>query len=337
MNIFDKLGFTPARWEDDALVVIDQRALPSNENYFHLRSVEGTAEAIGNLTVRGAPLIGIVAAYGLCLLPDPGDDRKFDAACEKLIGSRPTAVNLPWAVKRIKAVRDQNKSESGLKAILLAEAQAIHREDALMCEKIGESGNELIPETCRILTHCNAGALATGGIGTALSVIYTAHFAGKKIEVWVDETRPILQGSRLTAWELSKVGVPYNLIADNMAGRLMADRKIDLVITGADRISENLDFANKTGTYSLAVLAKYHNIPFYCAAPSTTFDPNCPDGSAIPIENRNGDEIRMCGNILTAPSDSPAYNPAFDITPHELIKGIITENGIIRPSEKNEQ
>ena len=331
MNIIDKLGFTPARWEDDALVVLDQRVLPVRENYLRLKTMEQTGKAISNLTVRGAPLIGIVAAYGLCLVPDPSNEGAFDAACDTLIRSRPTAVNLSLAVDRMKSLRDKVRASINLRELLLAEARAIHREDAEMCRKIGKIGNELIPESCRILTHCNTGALATGGIGTALGVIYSAHFAGKRIEVWVDETRPVLQGSRLTAWELTKAKVPHRLIADNMAGRLMADGKIDLVITGADRIAANLDFANKTGTYSLAVLANYHNIPFYCAAPSTTFDHACPDGASIPIEHRADNEISMYGNNLTAPSSTKAYNPAFDFTPHNLIDGIITEKGMICP------
>ncbi len=334
MSILDKLGFSSVHWDDGVLIALDQRALPETENYLPLKSVRQVAEAIGNLTVRGAPLIGIVAAYGLCLLSNPKNDREFETACEDLISSRPTAVNLPWAVRRMVSIRERNKENADLKTVLLAEARAIHTEDALMCEKIGKFGNEIVPAACRILTHCNAGALATGGIGTALGIIYTGHFAGKRIEVWVDETRPVLQGARLTAWELAKAGVPYTLIADNMAGRLMAEEKIDLVITGADRVAKNLDFANKTGTYSLAVLAKYHNIPFYCAAPSSTFDPDCPDGSSIPIENRGADEIRRCGSKLIAPFDSPVHNPAFDVTPHTLIEGIITENGIISPPER---
>ncbi len=313
------------------MVVLDQRVLPVRENYLRLKTVEQTGKAISNLTVRGAPLIGIVAAYGLCLVPDPSNEGAFDAACDTLIRSRPTAVNLSLAVDRMKSLRDKVRASINLRELLLAEARAIHREDAEMCRKIGKIGNELIPESCHILTHCNTGALATGGIGTALGVIYSAHFTGKRIEVWVDETRPVLQGSRLTAWELTKAKVPHRLIADNMAGRLMADGKIDLVITGADRIAANLDFANKTGTYSLAVLANYHNIPFYCAAPSTTFDHACPDGASIPIEHRADNEISMYGNNLTAPSSTKAYNPAFDFTPHNLVDGIITEKGLICP------
>lgn len=334
MKIMEKLGFNPVKWENGALLVLDQRALPARETYLRLETVERTAQAIADLTVRGAPLIGVVAAYGLCLVQAPGDDRLFDRACEELIGSRPTAVNLPSAVNRMRSLREKLKAEPELKSLLLAEAEAIHREDAEMCRNIGKVGNEIVPGVCGVLTHCNAGALATAGIGTALSVIYTAHFSGKTVEVWVDETRPVLQGSRLTAWELAKAGVPHRLIADNMAGRLMADGKIDLVITGADRIARNLDFANKTGTYSLAVLARYHHVPFYCAAPSTTFDDECPDGRSIPIEHRAENEIRMCGNNLTAPKGSPVYNPAFDVTPHDLISGVITEKGILIPNDK---
>jgi len=331
MNILDKLGFTPVRWSDNGLVILDQRKLPLSEEYLALNSVDDVARAIGLLAVRGAPLIGIVAAYGLCLLPDPDNDVPFKDACEKLISSRPTAVNLPWAVERMILVRNRHKENPDLKNLMLSEARAIHNEDAMMCEKIGTIGNEIVPHNCQILTHCNAGALATGGIGTALGVIYTAFFYGKSVQVWVDETRPVLQGSRLTAWELSRAKVPYKVIVDNMAGRLMADGKVDLVITGADRIANNLDFANKTGTYALAVLASYHKIPFYCAAPSSTFDPECPGGASIPIEYRNEDEIRILNGSQSTPFGADVYNPGFDITPHSLICGIITEKGIVRP------
>jgi methylthioribose-1-phosphate isomerase len=228
--------------------------------------------------------------------------------------------------------RRNNIAAENLRDILISEACLIHTEDAKMCAEIGRIGNGLITPKCRILTHCNSGALATGGIGTALGVIYTAHFSGKEMEVWVDETRPVLQGSRLTAWELSKAGVPYTLISDNMAAHIMAEGKVDIIITGADRIAQNLDFANKIGTYNLAVISKYHNIPFYAAAPSSTFDEGCPTGKAIIIENRDPNEVRSIFGKLVAPESCRVYNPAFDITPHELIAGIITETGILRPS-----
>ncbi len=331
INILNKLGFTPVRWEDGNLVILDQRLLPEKEVYRHLNSVDDAAEAIRNLSVRGAPLIGIVAAYGLCLVTDLNDDQAFISACDFLKGVRPTAVNLAWAVDRMSRVRQDCDKGIDLRQRLISEAAAIHREDAEMCARIGEIGAEILPDSCHVLTHCNAGALATGGIGTALGVIYTAFFAGKKIEVWVDETRPILQGARLTAWELTKAGVPFTLISDNMAGYLMAQGRVDVVITGADRVAANLDFANKIGTYSVAVLAHHHKIPFYAAAPSSTFDPDCPDGSCIAIENRAADEIRIVGSQVIAPGGAPVYNPAFDVTPHELVKGIITENGILTP------
>jgi methylthioribose-1-phosphate isomerase len=331
-DILHKLGFSPVKWDDDGLIILDQRLLPEREVYRKLATVNEVADAIRNLSVRGAPLIGVVAAYGLCLVENLSDENAFMSACTILRNTRPTAVNLAWAIDRMRAFRIEYKDAVNLRERLVGEAKQIHQEDAEMCERIGEIGNQILPQNCRALTHCNAGALATGGIGTALGVIYTAHFSGKKIEVWVDETRPVLQGARLTAWELSKAGVPFTLIADNMAGSLMAQGQVDVVITGADRVAVNLDFANKIGTYSLAVLANYHKIPFYAAAPSTTFDPNCPDGNCIAIENRSADEIRVVGSQIIAPSGTPVYNPAFDVTPHELVTGIITEKGILRPA-----
>jgi methylthioribose-1-phosphate isomerase len=329
-TIQSKLGFSPVKWDDGALIILDQRLLPEKEVYRQLRSVDDVTESIRNLAVRGAPLIGVVSAYGLCLVSDLNDDQSFASACNLLKGTRPTAVNLAWAIDRMNAIRIECQGNSDLRERLINEAIKIHQEDAEMCVRIGEIGAIILPETCRVLTHCNAGALATGGIGTALGVIYTAHFSGKRIEVWVDETRPVLQGARLTAWELSKAGVPYTLISDSMAGYLMAQGKVDIVITGADRVAANLDFANKIGTYGLAVLAHYHKIPFYAAAPSSTFDPNCPDGDCIVIENRSADEVRVVGRQMIAPRGAPVYNPAFDVTPHNLITGIITENGMLR-------
>ncbi len=331
MNIQDNLGFSPVIWDKGKLTVLDQRLLPQEEVYRQLKSVADVAEAIRNLSVRGAPLIGVVAAYGLCLLPNSRDNSAFGSACDLLKSTRPTAVNLAWAVDRMAKARRLCGNCRDPRPVLFAEAEAIHQEDAAMCARIGEIGNEIIPDKCRILTHCNAGALATGGIGTALGVIYTAFLSGKQIEVWVDETRPVLQGARLTAWELAKAGVPYTLISDNMAGYLMVQGKVDIVITGADRVAANLDYANKIGTYSLAVLARHHKLPFYAAAPSSTFDPSCPDGDCITIEMRAADEIRAVGSQIIAPGEAPVYNPAFDVTPHELVTGIITENGIMRP------
>lgn len=330
MDILAKLGFSPVRWEGNHVLVLDQRQLPLKTEYLRLTTVADVAEAIFTLAVRGAPLIGIAAAYGLCLLSEPEDERSFDAACRKLKSARPTAVNLSWAVDRMAARRKNEKGNPDLKKALIEEASKLHRQDRDMCARIGAVGNEIVPRECRILTHCNAGALATGGIGTALGIIYTAFFSGKRIEVWVDETRPVLQGARLTAWELSKAGVPFKLIADSTAGYLMSIKKIDLVITGADRVARNLDLANKIGTYNLAVLAAYHSIPFYAAAPSSTFDENCPDGSSIKVEIRDGNEIKDLAGNPVAPDKTDAFNPAFDITPHGLISGIVTENGILR-------
>jgi methylthioribose-1-phosphate isomerase len=330
MNILAKLGFTPARWSNDHLIILDQRRLPIQEEYAAIRTVSEAAEAIASLAVRGAPLIGIVAAYGLCLVDDVYDTGTFENAAKLLAATRPTAVNLAWAIDRMLLTRNQNIDNPSRRKLLIEEAGQIHSEDAAMCDNIGEIGNAIVPDTANILTHCNAGALATGGIGTALGVIYTAHFSGKKIHVWVDETRPVLQGARLTAWELSKAGVPYTIISDNMAGSLMAQGKIDLVITGADRVAANHDFANKIGTYPLAVLAHYHGIPFYAAAPSSTFDPRCPNGASIIIEERDPNEILQIDAVRVAPVGSKAFNPSFDITPHALISGIITEKGILK-------
>jgi methylthioribose-1-phosphate isomerase len=331
IDISKKLGFSHIRWEDDHLVVLDQRKLPLKEEYIHIRTIVQAFDAIKNLVVRGAPLIGITAAYALCMTDEPENNSSFLPACDKLKSARPTAVNLAWAVDRMAKTREENKNNSELFIRLKEEALKIHREDASMCEKIGVHGNERVPDNCRILTHCNAGALATGGIGTALAVVYTAFFSGKKIEVWVDETRPVLQGARLTAWELARAGVPHTLITDNMSGKLMAEKKVDMVIVGADRVAKNLDFANKIGTYSLAVLARYHNIPFYCAAPTTTLDENCAEGNSIEIEFRDGNEVRSIAGSSISLADTPVYNSAFDVTPHELLTGLITENGVITP------
>ena len=329
--ILNTLGFSPVRWEDNRLIVLDQRRLPNHEEYLVLKTPLETAESIANLAVRGAPLIGIVAAYGLCLVENPHDEKTFMDAGRLLAATRPTAVNLAWALERMKKHRQSHIECMNLRQILVDEAQNIHADDARMCSMIGEVGNSIIESGISILTHCNAGALATGGIGTALGIIYTAHYAGKGIEVWVDETRPVLQGARLTAWELSRAGVPYTLISDNMAGTLMAQGKVGLVITGADRVASNYDVANKIGTYGLAVLAQYHRIPFYVAAPTSTFDSGCPNGQSITIEERNSSEITKMGNNAIAPDTARVYNPAFDITPAKLLTGIITENGIIYP------
>ncbi len=331
MDILSRLGFFSIKWEKDHLLILDQRQLPIKEEYRDLRSVEEVSEVISTLVIRGAPLIGIAAAYGLCLMPEPSNANAFQDACSLLKSTRPTAANLSRAVDRMLSKQNECMGHDNLLEILIEEASKIHREDELMCERMGDFGNEIIPDPCHILTHCNTGVLATGGIGTALGVIYTAFFSGKKIEVWVDETRPVLQGARLTAWELSRAKIPYKLITDNMAGHLMSAGRVDLVITGADRVAKNLDFANKIGTYALAVLAKHHDISFYSVAPSTTFDSDCPDGQSIAIEMREDDEIKKIGGSQVAPPDCQVYNPAFDVTPHGLIDGIITDQGILTP------
>jgi methylthioribose-1-phosphate isomerase len=305
-------------------------------------------DCIKRLVVRGAPAIGCAAALGLAAVSQhsgAGNSSEFLCEIRKtadyLSSSRPTAVNLSWALKRVVACAE--KSVAGgvdrvdrLKEVLLGEALEIVLEDIGMCQAIGQNGLKLIRRGAGILTHCNAGALATADYGTALSPIYAAHEKGVELKVYSDETRPLLQGSRLTAWELKRAGVDVTTICDNMAAQVMREGKIDLVIVGADRIAANGDTANKIGTYGVAILAKHHKIPFYIAAPYSTVDIAIRDGSGIPIEERGGDEIRRGFGMLTAPSDVSTYNPAFDVTPHQLISGIITERGIIeKPFKAN--
>jgi methylthioribose-1-phosphate isomerase len=297
------------------------------------------AEAIRTLVVRGAPAIGCTAAFGLVLAArqslaedTEGILRDLEEAEKGLASTRPTAVNLFWALDRMRRVAHAERARSvpDFRARLLAEAQAILEEDLAGNRALGAHGATLVPEGARILTHCNAGALATAGYGTAVGVIRAAHERGRVAMVWVDETRPVMQGSRLTAWEMVKEGIPHRLISDVAAGFVMKRGEVDLVVTGADRIASNGDTANKIGTYSVAVLAKHHGIPFYIAAPFSTIDTSIPSGAAIPIEERAGDEVRRTGGRQTAPSETPVYNPAFDVTPAELIAGIITERGVFR-------
>jgi methylthioribose-1-phosphate isomerase len=312
----------PFRWEGDKLLLLDQRKLPLKEEWMELRTHRDVAEAIKNMAVRGAPAIGCVAAYGFVLGVKSGDDPEKVAAL--LSSTRPTAKNLFWALERVKkALLSGGDPEE--------EAVKIEREDVEGNKKIGELGASLIEEGMRILTHCNTGALATAGWGTALGIIRSCHYSGKAIHVWVDETRPFLQGSRLTAWELFREGIPHRIITDSSAGFLMSKGLVDAVIVGADRITARGDVANKIGTYSLSVLAKEHGIPFYVAAPSSTFDLDIHSGKEIPIEERSELEIRTCGGSPTAPEGSPALNLAFDITPAENVTAIITERGIIKP------
>ena len=326
-------------WERGRLWVIDQRLLPDKEKTVELKNVREVWSAIRNLSIRGAPAIGCVAAYGIALsavkakTKEPALFRKtVERDIKYLATSRPTAYNLFFALGRMEKVLKESGKASieELRRKLIAEAEGIYREDLECCYKIGVNGASLIKNGMNVLTHCNAGGLATSGFGTALSVFFAAKKKGKKFHVFVDETRPVLQGARLTAWELKKAGIRYTLICDNMAGYLMKQGRIDLVITGADRIAANGDTANKIGTYSLAVLAKYHRIDFYVAAPYSTFDPRIKTGKEIPVEERDADEVREIRGVRLSPEDAPVYNPAFDVTPAGLIKGFVTENGIIK-------
>jgi methylthioribose-1-phosphate isomerase len=330
------------------LRLIDQTVLPEQFVYVETDDRQEIFDYIKRLVVRGAPAIGCAAALGLAAVSQhskAGNSSDFLCEIRKtadyLSSSRPTAVNLSWALKRAvscveKSVSDGVLCVGKLKEILIDEALGIVREDIEMCKAIGQNGVELIKDGNGILTHCNAGALATADYGTALSPIYAAYEKGLKIKVYSDETRPLLQGSRLTAWELKRAGVDVTTICDNMAAQVMREGKINLVIVGADRIAANGDTANKIGTYGVAILAKHHKIPFYIAAPYSTVDIAMKDGSGIPIEERDGDEIRRGLGKLTAPPDVPVYNPAFDVTPHSLITGIITERGIMtKPFKSN--
>ncbi|NCB63450.1 MAG: S-methyl-5-thioribose-1-phosphate isomerase [Clostridia bacterium] len=313
------------RWQGISLALLDQTKLPTQEIWDDYTDYRAVANAIKRLVVRGAPAIGVAAAYACCLAyqEDPSPEAMSNAR-ETLAASRPTAVNLFWALDRMA------RCEQSLPA-LVREAETIHREDIVMNRKMGKFGAELVPQGARILTHCNAGALATGGYGTALGVIRAAHAQGRVAMVYCDETRPLLQGARLTAYELVHDGIPATLITDNMAASLMAQGKIDMVFLGCDRMAANGDFANKIGTYGVAVLANYHGIPFYTVLPSSTIDLSIPDGSYIPIEQRAHEEVTHFGGVQTAPEGVGVYNPAFDVTPHPLLTGIVTEKGVIHP------
>ena len=313
----------PMKWRDDHLLMLDQRLLPLKEVWIPLRTHEEVAKAIKDMVVRGAPAIGIAAAYGMALAAKNGADRKIASEC--LVSSRPTAVNLFWALDRL----DRKVSEWSF-APILREAQAIENEDYEMNLAIGQHGSELISQGARVMTVCNTGGLATAGHGTALGVIRSAHESGKNIHVYSCETRPRMQGLRLTAYELMKDGIPFHSIADGAAGSVMRAGSVDLVIAGADRIAANGDAANKIGTYSLAVLAKYHGIPFYIAAPSSTLDPSLSNGDLIPIEQRSDDELTVVDDVRVAPEGCSVFNPAFDVTPGNLITAIITERGVHR-------
>jgi methylthioribose-1-phosphate isomerase len=307
------MAVEPIRWRGDALELLDQRLLPESLSYVQCRTAEDVAKAIRDMAVRGAPAIGCAAAFGVVL--GSGSEKSFQVLAQ----SRPTAVNLFWALERMRSAKD-----------LEAEARAIFEEDLAANRAMGRHGAALVPERARILTHCNAGALATAGYGTALGVVRAAAESGKRVSVIADETRPYLQGARLTAWECVQEGIPCTLVTDGMAGHLMSCGEVDLVIVGADRIAANGDVANKIGTYMLAVLARRHRLPFYVAAPLSTFDPKLPDGSQIPIEERPADEVTGYRGTRWAPQGVAVRNPAFDVTPAELVTAIVCEKGVLR-------
>ena len=330
-------------WQDNTVVMIDQKALPLIERTVTCLHYEDVITAINDMTIRGAPAIGVAAAMGIALgalqtrSASPDTFRsEFEEICDRFARTRPTARNLFWAIERMKGrfadlLSGKGASIEAIREALVAEAIRIGEEDVAINRRMGINGSALIQDGDRVLTHCNAGALATGGYGTALGVIRAACGEGKRVHVFVDETRPVLQGARLTAWELMKEGIPATLITDGMAGFIMQRGKVDLVITGADRIAANGDTANKIGTYSLAVLAREHNVPFYIAAPRSTIDLSIPSGDEIPIEERSGDEVTIIGGSRIAPEGMAVLNPAFDVTPHRYIAAIVTEAGLVRP------
>lgn len=325
--------------DGDGVDIIDQRLLPETLRRRALRTVDDVCDAIATLAVRGAPAIGIAGAMGLVVALAPHADapreqflNALDTLSERIGAVRPTAVNLPWAMARLRRLaRETPGNGREILAALRADATEILDDDRRMCRCIGAHGLALLPPNARVLTHCNAGALATGGIGTALAALYVAAEQGRSVHVFANETRPLLQGSRLTAWELSQAGVRVTVLADGMAASLMRDGAIDLVIVGADRIAANGDVANKIGTYAVAVAARYHHIPFYVAAPWSTVDPDTASGHDITLEHRDGAELRSMGGVLTVPDAAEIHNPAFDVTPAELISAIITDRGVVRP------
>lgn len=324
------------QWTEDGVVMIDQTRLPREQVFVTCRDYRQVADAIRNMIIRGAPAIGVAASMGVALgVLRAGTaelDAQFEEICTTLAATRPTAVNLFWAIDRMRsvynAVRHQNVEE--IRERLIREAKQVYFEDIAINQAIGRNGAELVPDGKTVLTHCNAGALATAGYGTALGVIRAAVEAGKTVDVFADETRPFLQGARLTVWELQQDKIPATLITDNMAGHFLKSGRIGCVVVGADRIAANGDVANKIGTYSVAVLAKENNIPFYVAAPISTLDLTLESGDAIPIEERAGSEVTQVGGVIVAPDGTDVRNPAFDVTPNRYVTAIITERGIAR-------
>jgi methylthioribose-1-phosphate isomerase len=339
----DGQSFATLRWVQDRLEMIDQRLLPARVEYRSYDSAAGVAEGIRTMVVRGAPAIGCAAAYGIALAAQqlrrsaqPEFAAGMSSAFTQLAASRPTAVNLFWALQRMRRIWEESQEQDPLAVSrrLLQEAHEVLAEDIRINRSLGSHGAVLLKDGARVLTHCNAGALATGGHGTALGVIRSAVASGKRISVLADETRPFLQGARLTAWELIQDGIPVTLITDNMAGHLMATGQIDAVVVGTDRVAANGDVANKIGTYMVAVLAHRHDIPFYVACPLSTIDLATADGSRIPIEERSGDEVLGYGTLQWAAAGVSVRNPAFDVTPAELVTALITEKGIVRAPDR---
>ncbi|MFL6139055.1 MAG: S-methyl-5-thioribose-1-phosphate isomerase [Frankiaceae bacterium] len=314
------------RWSDDgpAVVLLDQTRLPAEEAELVCSDVGALVAAIARLAVRGAPLLGIAGAYGVALAAHRGDD--VDAAAAALAGARPTAVNLAWGVRKA-----HDAWRAGGAAAALDEARSVERADAAAADAIARHGLALVPERARVLTHCNTGRLVSGGCGTAFGIVAAAHRAGRLAQLWVDETRPLLQGARLTAYEAARAGMPYRVLADTAAASLFAARQVDLVVVGADRIAADGSVANKVGTLGLAVLAHHHGVPFVVAAPLSTVDPGTASGADIVVEERAPDEVTTFAGVPVAPKGAPAYNPAFDVTPPELVTAVVTEAGIARP------
>jgi len=333
------MSFRTIEWRDNKVVMIDQTRLPAEEVYNEYNDFQGVAEAIRGMVIRGAPAIGVAAAMGVALgardiIADTHESffRQLENICDVLARTRPTAVNLFWGIERMKkaAAANRDKDLNSIRALLKAEAISIENEDLQICKALGGHGAALIRDGATVLTHCNAGGLATAGYGTALGVIRAAHDSGKKIKVFADETRPWLQGARLTAWELMKDNIPVTLITDSMAGWFMRKGEIDCVVVGADRIAANGDTANKIGTYSVAVLARENRIPFYVAAPVSTLDLSLQSGDEIPIEERHAKEVSHLRGLPVAPEGVTVRNPAFDVTPAKYITAIITERGVVR-------